>query len=99
MTRPNSTESCLAVPFINNWKARQATKEIKPSVRFCQLPKSLAPSPPPKLVAPTDNSEKPIDVTTMAETIGGTNRRQYLDVRPNATSSRPPSTTAPATAP
>ena len=66
----------MAVPFISSWNARQATSEIRPSVRFCQLPKSSAPEPPPKLSAPTVSSEKPIDVTTMAETIGGTNRRQ-----------------------
>ena len=46
---------------------------MRPSVRFCQDPKSAADaSPPPKLVAPTVSSEKPMDVTTMAETIGGT---------------------------
>ena len=87
------------MPFINSWNARQATKDISPSVRFCQEPKSLAPLPPPKLVAPTLSSEKPIDVTTMAETMGGTNRRQYLAVKPSTSSSRPPTITAPTTAP
>ena len=84
---------------MNSWNARHATSEMRPRVRFCQLPKSSAPAPPPKLSAPTDNNENPIEVTTIAETMGGTKRCQYLAVRPSTTSSRPPTMTAPTTAP
>ncbi len=84
---------------MSSWNARQAANETVPSVRFCQLPKSGAPDPPPKLSAPTESSENPIDVTTTADTTGGTNRAQYWAVRPKATSSRPPTSTAPTTAP
>ena len=84
---------------MSSWNARHATKETKPRVRFCQLPKSLAPEPPPKDVAPTLSSEKPIEVTTIADTIGGTKRRQKRAVKPNTSSSRPPTITAPTTAP
>ena len=39
---------------------------------------------------PTDSSEKPMVVTTQAETIGATKRRQYLTVRPKTPSIQPP---------
>ena len=64
-------------------------------MRFCGLPKSAAPEPPPNEVAPVESSEKPIDVTTTAATTGGTKRRQYRAVRPSTPSSRPPTMTAP----
>ncbi len=41
-----------------------------PSSRFCGDPKSAAPEPPPNEAAPTPKSEKPMDVTTTAATMG-----------------------------
>ena len=99
ITSPKSTESCLAVPLARNWKARQHRSVTVAMVIFCQLPKSAAPSPPPKDFAPTASSEKPIEVTTTADTIGGIIRRHHVAVRPRATSNSPPIMIAPITAP
>ena len=68
-------------------------------VMFCPLPKSLAPSPPPKDLAPTESREKPMEVTTTAETMGEMALRHQVAVSPRRTSNRPPTRTAPMTAP
>ena len=44
---------------------------------------------------PVDSRLKPIVVTTHAETIGLTNRRQYFAVNPSKPSIQPPTITAP----
>ena len=44
---------------------------------------------------PTFSREKPMVVTTQAETMGATNRRQYFTVRPSTPSMQPPAMMAP----
>ena len=46
-----------------------------------------------------ESSDRPIPVTTTAETIGAMIRRQYLTVRPSRPSNRPQASTVPVTAP
>ena len=48
---------------------------------------------------PVDSRLKPIVVTTQAETMGLTNRRQYFAVRPRSPSMQPPTMTAPIISP
>ena len=48
---------------------------------------------------PVDSRLKPIVVTTQAETMGLTNRRQYFAVRPRTPSMQPPTMTAPIISP
>ena len=95
MTRPNSTESCLVLPFASTWNTRHETSEMVPSSRFCGDPKSAAPEPPPNEEAPTPKSEKPMDVTTTAATMGDMMRRQYFANRPSTPSMMPPTMMAP----
>lgn len=66
-----------------------------PSSRFCGDPKSAAPEPPPNEEAPTPKSEKPMDVTTTAATMGDMMRRQYFANRPSTPSMMPPTMMAP----
>ena len=68
---------------------------IVPNIQFSAEPKSIAPVPPPNDDAPTDKSENPIAVTTVAETIGATTFIQYLANSPNIPSIMPPTRTAP----
>ena len=72
---------------------------IKPSNRFFQEPKSGEPEPPPNDVAPTERRENPIEVTTLAATIGDTIFLQYLAKSPKVPSTRPPTSIAPTTLP
>ncbi len=95
MTRPNRTDSCFVFPFASTWNTRHDTSEMVPSSRFCGEPKSAAPLPPPNEDAPTPSSEKPMDVTTTAATMGEMMRRQYFANRPNTPSMRPPTMMAP----
>ena len=82
-----------------HWNAKHATSEMVPSAKLRRLPKSAAPLPPPNDVAPTESSEKPMDVTTTAATIGVMIRRQYCANRPSTPSMQPPTMMAPAAAP
>ena len=69
----------------------QASSVTPPNTQFSQAPKFLLPLPPPKELAPTDNNEKPMDVTTLAATIGAT----ILANNPKTPSTIPPINTAP----
>ena len=73
----------------------QASSVTPPNTQFSQAPKFLLPLPPPKELAPTDNNEKPMDVTTLAATIGATILIQYLANNPKTPSTIPPINTAP----
>ena len=55
----------------------QHNKVIEPKTQLVIEPKFSLPLPPPKDAAPTDNNEKPIAVTTLAETIGVISLSQY----------------------
>ena len=95
MTSPNSTESCLVLPFAITWNTRHATSETVPNSRFSNDAKSSAPLPPPNDSAPTPSSENPMDVTTTAATMGDMMRRQYFANRPSPPSMTPPTMMAP----
>ena len=58
-----------------------------------------APEPPPKEAAPTPSSENPIEVTTTAATMGVMIRRHQRANKPSSPSMRPPTMTAPTSAP
>ena len=73
----------------------QHNKVIEPKTQLVIEPKFSLPLPPPKDAAPTDNNEKPIAVTTLAETIGVISLSQYLAKRPKTPSIKPPTNTAP----
>lgn len=47
----------------------QLTRVTIPSIQLLAEPKSAAPVPPPKEAAPTERSENPIAVTTVAATM------------------------------
>ena len=98
-TSPNKTESCLKYDFANILKIIQHSNVIVPSIQFCTEPKSAFDAPPPNESAPTDKSENPIAVTTVAATIGDTILIQYLDKSPSIPSTIPPISTAPIIAP
>ena len=68
-----------------------------PRKRFSGEAKSGAPVPPANDAAPTESSEKPIEVTTTPDTIGLMKRRQYVANRPSMPSQTPPAITAPTT--
>ena len=68
-------------------------------IQFFTDPKSSAPVPPPKEEAPTDSSEKPMAVTTEADTIGVMIFVQYFARSPRHPSMIPPMSTAPIMAP
>ena len=95
MTRPNKTESCLVLPFAIIWNTRHEISAMLPSAIFCGEPKSGEPEPPPNDAAPTESSEKPMDVTTTAATMGEMSQRQYFANRPSTPSIRPPTIMAP----
>ena len=67
-----------------------------PSIRFSAEPKSAA-YPPPKDLAPTENYEYPMAVTTEAATIGAIILLQYFAKGPITPSNIPPIITAPIT--
>ena len=73
---------------------RQAASVMTATRRFCHAPvgytEELA-----KDEMPVESRLKPIVVTTHAETIGLTKRRQYFAVMPRRPSMQPPTTTAP----
>src|SRR5699024_457755 len=73
---PNNIDNCFQKPFAKTLNDKQEIKVIVPTITFCAEPKSTAPFPPPKEAAPTPSSEKPIDVTTQADTIGDINLLQ-----------------------
>ena len=60
----------------------QASRVIEPKTQFCHEPKFALLLPHPKELAPTDKREKPIAVTTQADTIGLISFIQYLAKRP-----------------
>lgn len=94
-TRPNNTESCLVLPFAIIWNTKHEMSAMLPSAIFCGEPKSGEPEPPPNDAAPTESSEKPMDVTTTAATIGEMSQRQYFANRPSTPSIKPPTIMAP----
>ena len=63
------------------------------------LPKSDAPIPPANELAPIGKREKPIAVTTVADTTCGMSLIQYLTKSPSNPSTRPPIITAPISVP
>ena len=70
-----------------------------PMTQLVALPKSAAPCPPAKLLAPMGRREKPMAVTTVAATTWGMSRVQYLGNNPRQPSTRPPTMTAPTSVP
>ena len=56
----------------------QLNKVTVPIIQFLAEPKFSVPEPPPNDEAPTERSEKPIAVTTLAATIGAISLIQYL---------------------
>ena len=76
----------------------QHNKVIVPNIQLEAEPKFSLPLPPPNEEAPTERSEKPIDVTTLADTIGVISLSQYLANNPRIPSIIPPTSTAPAMA-
>ena len=93
-TRPNITLSCFTNPFASALNMIHESNVIRPTIIYFGAPKSST-YPPPKLLAPTERSEKPIVVTTQAETIGDTILFQYLYVSPRQPSTHPPTIIAP----
>lgn len=73
----------------------QLTRVTIPSIQLLAEPKSAAPVPPPKEAAPTERSENPIAVTTVAATIGEITFIQYFAKSPRSPSTIPPINTAP----
>ena len=51
---------------------------IVPRIQFVAEPKFSLPLPPPKELAPTERREKPMEVTTLAATIGDISLIQYF---------------------
>ena len=96
-TRPASTDNCFRYPLLRTFQSRHTASVIVPRSRFCAEPKSSL-YPPPKDLAPTVNSENPIEVTTEAATTGVMIFRQYFARRPSVPSMIPPIITAPITA-
>ena len=88
--RPMSTDSDRRNPLANTWQSRQANSVTLPTIQLSMLPKSAAPSPPAKELAPTGSSEKPMPATTC-----GISFIQYLAKSPSSPSSTPPTITAP----
>ena len=76
-------------------KTIQQSSVIVPSIQLEAEPKSALPLPPPKEDAPTESSENPMAVTTLADTMGVISRIQYLANRPRRPSMIPPTRTAP----
>lgn len=93
--RPMSTDSDRRNPLANTWQSRQANSVTLPTIQLSMLPKSAAPSPPAKELAPTGSSENPMAVTTVAATTCGISFIQYLAKSPSSPSSTPPTITAP----
>ena len=77
------------------WNSRQQIRVTVPRIQFDGAPKFSLPLPPPKEAAPTDNRENPIEVTTLAETIGVISFIQYFANSPRIPSISPPTRTAP----
>ena len=77
----------------------QQSKVTLPKIQFWTEPKSSLPLPPPKEFAPTDNSENPMAVTTLADTIGAISFSQYFANKPKMPSIIPPMRTVPIIAP
>lgn len=67
---PKRTDSCFQNDFANILKRIQLNNVIVPIIQLVAEPKFSLPLPPPKEDAPTDRSENPIEVTTLADTIG-----------------------------
>ena len=97
--RPTRTESERRKPLANTWQSRQARSVTVPTIQLFMLPKSGAPIPPANELAPMGRSEKPIAVTTVAETTCGMSLIQYLTKSPSSPSTRPPTMTAPISVP
>lgn len=81
------------------WDRMQHKSVILPRIQFWTEPKSALPLPPPKEVAPTVSREKPMAVTTLAETIGAMRDSQNFANSPKTPSMIPPINTAPIIAP
>ena len=92
---PNKTESCLKYDFAKILKIIHESNVIVPRIQFVAEPKFSLPLPPPKELAPTERREKPMEVTTLAATIGDISLIQYFAKRPRIPSTIPPTRTAP----
>ena len=98
-TRPTSTESERRKPRASTWHTRHTSRVTLPTIQFSAEPKSEAPCPPAKLLAPMGSSDTPMAVTTVAATTGEMSFIQYLAHRPSTPSIRPPTITAPMSEP
>ena len=96
--RPTRMASCFLVPLIKICHSRHTSRVTIPITRLGTEPKSSA-YPPPKDRAAVLSRDRPIPVTTTAETMGGIIRFQYRAVRPRIPSNTPPASTVPTTAP
>ena len=81
------------------WNRMQQSSVTEPRIQFVAEPKSSLPLPPPKEFAPTVSREKPMAVTTLAETIGAMILSQNFANSPRMPSTSPPMRTAPMIAP
>ena len=77
----------------------QASKVMHPRIQCSAEPKVSLPLPPPNDEAPTDKSEKPMAVTTLAATTGVISLIQYFAKSQRVPSMIPPTKTAPIMAP
>ena len=73
---------CLKYDFAKILKIIHERNVIVPSIQFVAEPKFSLPLPPPKELAPTERREKPMEVTTLAATIGDISLIQYFAKRP-----------------
>ena len=85
----------MKYPFANIWNNRQHKRVTTPKIQFSTDPKFSLPLPPPKEAAPTESSEKPIAVTTLAATTGVISFVQYFANSQSTPSMIPPTNTAP----
>ena len=91
-------DSCFFVPFMKICHSRQVSRVTPPVTQWGTDPKSST-YPPPKDRAAVLSRDRPMPVTTTAETTGAMIFRQYRAVRPRSPSKTPPTSTVPTTVP
>ena len=92
-------ESERSIPLPKMSVTRHTTNVAEPTIQLRALPKSAAPCPPAKLLAPMGRSERPMAATTVAATICGMSFVHLLGKRPRQPSTTPPMMTAPISVP
>ena len=74
----SSREMLLMKPLNANWKISAEARTRPARKRFAVEPKSNAPSPPQKVLAPTGIKLMPMAVSTTPITTGGNSFSTYL---------------------